>query len=51
MRNASQLSGENREHTLFQTDVSTLQHVTKELEGALKHITTPHYRRVSRSVK
>ncbi|EGD82891.1 COMM domain containing 2 [Salpingoeca rosetta] len=45
-----QHDGEEK-HQLLQTDVATLNHVTAELERALKHVNTPHYRRIARSVK
>jgi len=35
----------------LQTDPSTLQHMTSELEQALKEMRTPHYRRVTRGVR
>ena len=36
---------------LLQTDPTTLLHLTRELEQALKETKSTHYRRVTRSLK
>eukprot|EP00056_Hartaetosiga_gracilis_P017403 m.7180 g.7180 ORF g.7180 m.7180 type:complete len:201 (+) comp5671_c0_seq2:71-673(+) len=44
-------TGDASESKTFQTDISTLNRITQQLDSALKHVNTSHYRRIGRAVK
>ena len=43
--------GTEQSSVLLQTDPTTLAHITKELEAALKAVKSSHYRKITRAIK
>lgn len=43
--------GTDTTSVLLQTDPTTLAHITRELEAALKAVKSSHYRRITRAIK